>query len=105
MAFWIALAVWLLGTVGGLAYAVLRGFQLWRDAKRSSGTLGTAMARITDASGRIERQIAAAEAAAGRLRSATERLSTSRAQLHVQLGALRQASSQVRRALWFVPGI
>ncbi len=105
MAFWIALTVLLVALVAGIAYVALRGLQLWRDVKRGSAALGAEMARISDATLQIERQIAAAEAATGRLHEATGRLSMSRAQLDVQLGALREASSQVRRSLWFVPGI
>ena len=105
MAFWIALAVLFVAIVGGLAYAVVRGIQLWRDVKRSSSRLGAEVERISEASLRFERHVAAAEAAAGRLQGSTGRLAASRARLDVQLAALREARAQVRRTFWFVPGL
>ena len=105
MLIWIALAVLLVAVVGGIAYAAIRGWQLYRTAKRSGAVLTSEMDRISSASLRIERQMAKAEAATGRLNAATGRLATSRAQLDVQLAAVRQARAQVRRVFWFVPGI
>ena len=105
MVFWIALAVLLVAVVGGIAYAAVRGFQLYRNAKRSGAVLTSEMDRISTVSLQIERQMANAEAATGRLNDATGRLATSRAQLDVQLAAVREARTQVRRVFWFVPGI
>jgi len=105
MVIWIGLAVLLVAVVGGIAYAAIRGWQLYRTAKRSGAVLTSEMDRISAASLKIERQMAKAEAATGRLNAATGRLATSRAQLDVQLAAVRQARAQVRRVFWFVPGI
>ena len=63
------------------------------------------MGRISDVSLQIERQMANAEAATGRLQGASGRLAVSRAQLAVQLAAVREARTQMRRLLWFVPGV
>ena len=105
MVIWIALAVLLVAVVGGITYAAIRGWQLYRTAKRSGAVLTSEMDRISAASLKIERQMAKAEAATARLNAATGRLATSRAQLDVQLAAVRQARAQVRRVFWFVPGI
>ena len=105
MAFWIALAVLLVAVVGGLVYAAVGGFQLYRNAKRAGATFGGEMDRISRVSEQIERHAAAAEAAAGRLQDASGRLATSRAQLDIQLAAVRQARARVRRVFWFVPGV
>lgn len=105
MAFWIALAVLLAATAGGIAYAVARGLALRRDVKRSSSAFGAEIERINAVSLQIERHLATAEAAAGRLHDATDRLAMARARLDVQLAALREARAQVRRTFWFVPGI
>jgi hypothetical protein len=105
MVVWIALGVLLVAIVGGIVFAVVRGFQLYRNVKRSGSALSAEMDRISDVSLRIERQMANAEAATGRLNEATGRLATSRAQLDVQLAAVREARTQVRRVFWFVPGI
>ena len=105
MAFWIALAILLVAIVGGIAYAVVRGIQLYRDAKRAGATIGGEMERISAASLQIDHHAAEAEAAAGRLHDATGRLAVSRATLDVQLAAVREARAQLRRTFWFVPGI
>ncbi len=105
MAAWIALGVLLVAVVGGIAYAAVRGFQLYRDVKRGGSAFSAEMERISDVSLQIEHQMANAEAATGRLQGATGRLATSRARLDIQLAALREARAQVRRAFWFVPGI
>jgi hypothetical protein len=102
---WIALVVLLVAVVGGLAYAALRGFQLFRTAKRSGAVLTAEMDRINAVSLEIERHMAEAEAAQARLGAATSRLAISRARLDVQLSALRQTRAEMRRVFWFVPGI
>ena len=105
MVIWIALAVLLVAVVGGIAYATVRGFQLYRNAKRSGSAFTSEMDRISTVTLQVEHQMAKAEAATGRLNAATGRLATSRAQLDVQLAAVREARTQVRRVFWFVPGI
>lgn len=105
MAFWAALAVLLVAVVGGITFAVVRGFQLYRNAKRAGGTIGAEVERISEVSLQIEHHTAAAAAAGERLQTATGRLATSRAKLDVQLAAVREARAQVRRVFWFVPGI
>ena len=105
MVIWIALAVLLVAVVGGLAYASVRGFQFYRNAKRSGAVFTSEMDRINEVSLQIERQMAKSVAATERLQSSTGRLASSRAQLDVQLAAVREARAQVRRVFWFVPGI
>jgi hypothetical protein len=102
--FWLALAVLLIGVLGGIAYAVLRGLALWRQVKRSGGAFSAESARISDASARIETHMERAAASGDNLRDATARLSTSRARLDVQLQAIREARHTMRRLLWFLPG-
>ncbi len=101
---WIALGLLLLVVVG-IAYAAIRGWQLYRTAKRSGAVITAEMDRISVLTLEIERQMAKAEAATVRLNAATGRLAISRAQLDVQLAAVRQARAQVRRVFWFVPGV
>ena len=105
MAVWIALAVLLVAVLGGIAYAAVRGFQLYRTAKRSGAVFTSEMDRISRVSEQIEHHAAAAEAAAGRLKDASGRLATSRARLDLQIAAVREARAQVRRVFWFVPGV
>ncbi len=105
MVFWIALGILLVAVVAGIAYAAIRGWQLYRTAKRTGAVITSEMDRISAVTLEIERQMAKAEAATARLNAATGRLATSRAQLDVQLAAVRQARAQVRRVFWFVPGV
>ena len=105
MVLWISLAVLLVAVLAGIAYCVVRGFQLYRNAKRVGGTIGAEVERISAVTLEIERQNAAAAAAAERLHGATDKLAVSRARLQLQLAALREAQALVRRTFWFVPGI
>ena len=105
MAVWLSLAVYLVATVGGLLYAILRGLALWRQLKRTSGTFGAEAARITETAAGIQAHLDRASASNARLGEASQRLAVSRAALDVQLGAIREARHAVRRVLWFVPGI
>ena len=105
MVFWISLAVLVVAVVAGIAFCVVRGLQLYRQAKRSSGRITAEMERISAVMAAIERHTAKADAASERLNAATGRLALSRARLDVQLAAIREARAQVRRTFWFVPGI
>ena len=105
MLFWIALAVLLVAVVGGIVFASVRGFQLYRTARRSGSVLTAEMDRISAVSLEIERHMTEAEAAQARLGEARNRLSVSRARLDVQLSAIRHARAEMRRVFWFVPGI
>ena len=104
MAFWIALAFYLAGLVAGLAFAVWRGFALWRQIKRTSRTFNAEAARIAETSAEIQTHLDRASDAQARLGEAAGRLSLARARLDVQLQALREARHTVGRLLWFVPG-
>ena len=65
--FWIALAVLLVGVVGGIAYAVLRGLSMWRHVKRTSRIFSAETARISDVSGQIQEQLDRSSASGARL--------------------------------------
>jgi hypothetical protein len=91
--------------VGGLAYGVLRAIAFWRTFKRVGGAFGQTLGRIADAGAQIEGQVQRAQAAAARLQEATGRLQRSRARLDVQVAAVSGAVTQVKRLLWFVPGV
>ncbi len=103
--FWIALTVLLIGVLGGIAYAVLRGISLWRQAKRTGRGFSAETARIADASAQIETHMERAAESGARLGDAMTRLETSRARLDVQLQAIREARHTMRRLLWFLPGV
>jgi hypothetical protein len=105
MAFWIALAVLIVTFAAGTAFAVVRGIQLYREAKRVGGVLSGEVDRINVTAAQIEDQLRKADGAKSRLQAATDRLAVSRARLNVQLAAMHEARAQLRRVFWFVPGI
>ena len=104
MGFWIALAVLVVGVVGGLVYAVLRGLTLWRQLKRTNRSLGAETARIADSTDQIQVHLDRASASQARLGEALDRFGISRAKLDVQMQAIREARHVMRRLLWFLPG-
>ena len=104
MGFWIALAVLLVGIVGGIAYVVVRAIVLWRQLKSTKRTFGSESARIADASADIQEHLDRASASGAALGDAAARLAASRAVLDVQLRAVREARQTMRRMLWFLPG-
>ncbi len=103
--FWLALALLLCAVIAGLAYAVVRGLQLYRKVKRTGAAFTARLDVISATVASIERHAAAAGASTQRLAEANGRLQRSRARLDVQLAAMREARAQVRRVFWFVPGI
>jgi Flp pilus assembly protein TadB len=105
MAFWLALAVLLAAAAAGIAYAVVRGIQLYRTAKRLNRTVGAELERINGVTLEIEGHLRKADDAAQRLRAARDRLSASRSRLQTQLAAVTEARTQLRRTFWFVPGL
>lgn len=105
MVFWISLAILAVAVIAGIAFCVVRGFRLYRQAKRFGATITGEMDHISAVMAEIERHTAKAEAASERLKAATGRLAVTRARLNVQLAAIREARAQIRRTFWFVPGI
>ena len=65
--FWIALAVLLIGVVGGIAYAVLRGIAMWRRVKRTGRAFSVESERIAESSAQIETHMDRANASNTRL--------------------------------------
>jgi hypothetical protein len=105
VAFWISLALFLVGLLVGLAYAVFRGFALWRNVKLTGRAFSAESARIADVSAGIQAHLDRADASSALLRDAAARLAVSRARLDVQLQAIREARYTMRRLLWFLPGV
>jgi hypothetical protein len=105
VAFWISLAVFLVGLLVGLAYAVFRGFALWRNVKLTGRAFSAESARIADVSAGIQAHLDRADASSALLRDAAARLAVSRTRIDVQLQAIREARYTVRRLLWFLPGV
>jgi hypothetical protein len=105
VAFWLALAILIVGVVGGIAYAVVRGIALWRQFKRTGRAFSAESSRIANASAEMQEHMDRASVSGGRLADAGARLSASRARLEVQLRAIQEARHTMRRLLWFLPGV
>ncbi|HEY7732823.1 MAG TPA: hypothetical protein VH950_18235 [Gaiellaceae bacterium] len=91
MVFWLALILLIVVSLAGLAFAAVRGFQLYRQAKRASANLSGAMEKITRGSEEIQANLERSQRAQGDLQEAMTRLQRSRDQLDVQLTAVREA--------------
>jgi hypothetical protein len=105
MAIWICLAVFAAGVVGGLVFATVRGFALWRRMKRTKGLIGPETERIARVADEIAVQLDRASESSARLAEAGERLRGSAARLQIQLAAVQEARLRLRRTFWFVPGV
>ena len=95
MVFWLALAVLILLSLAGLVFAAVRGWQLFRQAKRTGRTVTAELERISRTGERIQANLDRAQRSQGDLQSALGRLQESRAKLDVQLAAVREARSAV----------
>jgi ABC-type siderophore export system fused ATPase/permease subunit len=89
--FWLALILLIVVSLAGLVYAAVRGFQLYRQAKRTSANLSGAMEKITRGTEEIQANLERAQRAQGDLQEAMARLQGSRDRLDVQLTAVREA--------------
>jgi hypothetical protein len=87
----LALLVGALAALGGLAYAVAHGLELWHDAK---GFLGTFDQAMDEFGRRVERLASHEPAGLGRLEESVGRLRRSWAQLSVLLHALQRVRDQ-----------
>jgi septal ring factor EnvC (AmiA/AmiB activator) len=90
-------------SVAALVLAVVRGFRLWRQTKRTTSTLTTELAAFEEKTARTERHLAEWESSNGELQAALARLRASRARLQVLQDAVEQAQARVRWLRVFVP--
>jgi chromosome segregation ATPase len=93
--FWLALAALILLSLAGLVFAVVRGWQLFRQAKRTGRTVTGELERISRTGEQIQANLDRAQRAQADLQAALARLQASREKLDVQLAAVREARSAV----------
>lgn len=91
-------------TLVGGAFAVVRAFGLWRQAKRTGGVFARELGSFEERSATTERHLAQWERASGDLQVALERLRASRARLQVLQSSLAQAQARIRWLRIFLPG-
>jgi hypothetical protein len=95
--------VGLAAVIAATVFCILRGVQLWRQAKATGSALGEEAARFEERSARTERVLAEAESASTELEAALERLRRSRAELQVLLDAVERAKARTRWLRAFLP--
>ncbi len=105
MAVWIALAVFALGVVAGLAYAIVRGLAMWRQVKRTNRAIGSETARIARVADEISAHLERANGSSQVLAERAARLRASAAALQLQVAAVREARGALRRTFWFLPDL
>jgi len=98
-AFIVGLTVALIATV----VVVVRGIQLWRQAKTTGGSFTAELASFEKRSARTERLLAESESSSQDLEAALARLRSSRARLDVLLGSLEAAQRRTRWLRVLVP--
>jgi phosphopentomutase len=103
MLFWLALAFLVVAVVGSVAYAVVKGIELWRAVKQLGRVTADELDRIARASGEIELHLQAAAASGTRLEASVAELHRSRARLNVLTSALADARAAVGRFTSVVP--
>jgi hypothetical protein len=103
MLFWLTLTFAIVVVVASIAYAVVKGLEAYRTAKRLLSTAGEDLDRITRASAEIELHLQAAATSGTRLDASLTRLSTSRARLNVLTSALADVRAAVGRVTSVVP--
>ncbi len=104
LAVWPALAIALVGLLGGLAHAFVRGRRAWRRLKTLGTMLRKHLDEITVASAEIETHLTRAGEGSERVSAALERLRRSRARLEVLQAAVREARASMERAIPFLGG-
>lgn len=99
----VSLLVGLVLVIAAIAFCVVRGFALWRQAKTTGSALGQEVAKFEQRSARTERLLAEAERSSEDLQAALERLRSSRAELQVLTRALERARARTRWLRAFLP--
>ena len=98
-AFLVCLVLWLVG----LFVLVVRGLELFRQAKRTGRAFSSELALFEERSARTEQLLAESDRASRDLQAAQERLRVSRARLDVLLGSIETARERTRWLRAFLP--
>jgi hypothetical protein len=98
-AFLVGLVLWLVG----LFVLVVRGLELFRQAKRTGRAFSSELALFEERSARTEQLLAESDRASRDLQAAQERLRVSRARLDVLLGSIETARERTRWLRAFLP--
>lgn len=98
-----ALLIGLVLAAVGVFIAVIRGLELWRQAKRTGKAITGELGRFEERTARTEQLFADADRASADLREAIARLQASRARLQVLLASIERARRRLRWLQVFLP--
>jgi hypothetical protein len=100
---WIALAIFVVATVGGIAFAALRGLRAYRTLRTVGGELTAGVDRVSRDADEVATKLEGLADGTGRLEAALARLSASRARLNVLLQAIAEVRAGIGRITGIVP--
>jgi hypothetical protein len=100
---WIAVGIFVASTVGGIAFAVVRGLAAYRTLRRVGGELTAGVDRVTRGADELATKLELLADATGRLEPVLARLRASRARLNVLLQAIAEVRAGIGRLTAVVP--
>jgi hypothetical protein len=99
----VAFLVGLACALAAIVFVSVQGVRLWRQAKRSGGSISAELASFEERAAHTERLFGEAERSSKDLDDAVARLRVSRAQLNVLLGSVESAKRRTRWLGMFAP--
>jgi hypothetical protein len=100
---WVGLAVLALASLGGIAFAAVRGLAAYRTLRATGGELTAGVDRVTRDADEIATKLEGLADGTTRLEAALERLRISRARLNVLLQAIAEVRAGIGRITGVVP--
>lgn len=100
---WLGLAVFVLASAGGIAFAAVRGLRAYRALRATGGELTDGIDRITRNADEIATKLERLADGTGRLEAALARLHASRSRLNVLLQAIAEVRAGIGRITGVVP--
>jgi hypothetical protein len=100
---WVGLAVSVVASIGGIAFAAVRGLGAYRTLRVVGGELTAGVDRVSRDADEIATKLEALADGTTRLQAAMERLQVSRARLNVLLEAIAEVRAAFGRITGVVP--
>ena len=94
---WIGLGVFVVATVGGVVYVVMRGLQAWQTFRSSGRAIEDAVNDLLERAARVEQHVASLEAGEPRVRRSLERLRAGTGVLRTELKVIRDVRAPLTR--------
>ena len=100
---WISLAVSVVAIVVTGVRTGRLGWATFKDSRRFTGALGTRLARLSEATAKLERSAAAIDSGSARLQQSLARFAATRRQVAVLAGAVDEIQDTLGRLTFFFP--